>query len=314
MDVSIIIVNYNTRLLIKQCLKSIYLQTQNILFEIIVVDNASIDGSQQMIEDEFPNVILIKSKINWGFGKANNLGIEQAKGNYIFLLNSDTILFSNAVKILADYISSNVNVGICGGNLYTEDYKPAMSFLQIMPGLLLDVDLFFGSVISKILYKKNAIFNYSNRPMIINGFILGADMMIRRQILNETNAFDPDFFMYYEEVELTWRIKRLGYKVASVPSAKIVHLEKGSENVKQNTARRAFQSLYIYYIKTGKKRQIRFLHYLFILTAYQRMFIFKMLGKKDRMKNWVDLLAWEKQYNYFNTYGTDMETRNAAQN
>ena len=102
MDVSIIIVNYNTKDLLVNCLNSIYEKTKDVLFEIIIVDNASIDGSEEMIKNDFKEVVFIQSGDNIGFGRANNLGIKEAKGDCIFLLNSDTILLNNAIKELTD--------------------------------------------------------------------------------------------------------------------------------------------------------------------------------------------------------------------
>ena len=103
-DVSIIIVNYNTKQLLADCLKSIYEQTNNIDFEVIVSDNGSVDGSIEMLKRDFSQVILIENNANLGFGAANNRGLEVAKGKYIFYLNSDTVLLNNAVKIFFDYL------------------------------------------------------------------------------------------------------------------------------------------------------------------------------------------------------------------
>ena len=120
MDVSIIIVNYNTKQLLKDCLNSIYEHTENISFEVIVSDNGSKDGSIEMLKAEFPQVILIENNANLGFGKANNKGLAIAKGKYIFYLNSDTILLNNAVKLFFDYFEENgkkENIGALGCNL-----------------------------------------------------------------------------------------------------------------------------------------------------------------------------------------------------
>ena len=131
MDVSIIIVNYNTKDLIKTCIDSIYGQTDQIKFEIIVVDNASKDGSQQMIKNEFPNVILIESPENMGFGKANNFGAKHASGKYLLFLNSDTILLNNAVRYFFDFSEQNNanKIGALGSILLDIDNNPTHSFL-----------------------------------------------------------------------------------------------------------------------------------------------------------------------------------------
>ena len=130
MDVSIILVSYNTKQLTKECIKSIYEKTEEVNFDIWVVDNASHDGSAQMVEEEFPSVNLIKSSENLGFGRANNLAIVQTQAKYAFLLNTDTVLLNNAVKILFDYMENpeNAEVGVCGGQLYNADMSIQGSF------------------------------------------------------------------------------------------------------------------------------------------------------------------------------------------
>lgn len=128
LDVSIIIVNYNTKKLLADCLASIYEQTNDIDFEVIVSDNASVDGSIEMLKADFPQVILIENNVNLGFGAANNRGLAIAKGKYIFYLNSDTILLNNSVKIFFDYWEKNGekdNIGALGGALFSADMKYA---------------------------------------------------------------------------------------------------------------------------------------------------------------------------------------------
>lgn len=298
--VSIIIVNYNTRDLLKACLESVYAMTKDVAFEIIVVDNASIDDSEKMIKEEFEEVIFIQSGDNIGFGKANNLGIKQSKGEFTFLLNSDTLLLNNAIKILSDYLILNPKVGICGANLYDINSRPAMSFSQNMPGLVSDIDYFFGGIVSKLYYSGNTVFNYTDLPLIIDGFISGADMMVRKDVLNKVGLFDPDFFMYYEETELTWRIKRTGSLVVSVAEAKIIHLEGGSENIKEKSLRRSNKSKYIYYEKTNKKHLIRVSHVLFQFLAWSRVILFYLKKNKTKQLYWSNLLSWtNKDYEIY---------------
>lgn len=122
MNVSIIIVNYNTKVLLGQCLESVFEMTRDIAFEVLVVDNASSDGSEEYITSKFADVVWINSGGNLGFGRANNLGAEHAKGEYLFLLNSDTILKNNAVKIFYDYMQSHKDerIGALGAWLYDD--------------------------------------------------------------------------------------------------------------------------------------------------------------------------------------------------
>lgn len=293
--VSIIIVNYNTKDLLEQCLYSIYDKTKGVDFEIIVVDNASVDGSEKMVNDNFQEVIFIQSGDNIGFGRANNLGIKQAMGKYVFLLNSDTILINNAVGILKNYLDINMNIAICGGNLYNVNIQPTVSFCQLLPSIYTDIDDFFGGLFSKFIYRKNMFFNHSDEAMNIDGYISGADMMIRKSVLDEVGMFDPDFFMYYEETELTWRIKKRGYKIASVPDAKIIHLEGASETIKENTLRRMIKSKYLYFEKTNKHLYFKLSFFIFLLTAWSRILFYSFKRNNNRVSYWISCLKLNRQ-------------------
>lgn len=285
--ISIIIVNYNTKNLLHQCLSSIYDKTQGVNFEIIVVDNNSEDGSEELVRNKFPDVLLIQSGENIGFGRANNLGIEKSNGEYVFLLNSDTILINNAVKILFDYMVANLEVGVCGGNLFDKLGNPAISFNQLMPSIFDEVDPLLIRLYSRVFYGKNIFFNYTSKPMILDGFISGADMMIRKSVLEKVGLFDSDFFMYYEETELTWRIKRAGYKISSVPSARIIHLEGASETIKKVTITRMIKSKFLYFDKTNKKIYIHFTFLIFFFTSFSRIFYYYFRRNKNRVSYWV---------------------------
>lgn len=234
MDVSVIIVNYRTKELCKDCINSVFEKTQGVDYEIILVDNHSNDGSAEYLRNEFGERIkIIESDANLGFGRANNAGFQVAVGKYLFLLNSDTLLINNAIKILYDFIDNNDQVGIVGGNLYSRDGGPMHSYVREFPSLKNDyVPNIFTRIWRKLNYSKNnREFNCCAQPMEV-GYITGADMMIRREALEKAGPFDREFFMYSEEVELTHRIMSCGYKVFSVPEAKIIHLEGASSGAK----------------------------------------------------------------------------------
>lgn len=266
MDVSVIIVNYNTLELTKNTINSVIEKTQGIKYEIILVDNASTDGSIEYFEEKYRNkIIFLKNEENLGFGRANNKGIEIAKGKYIFLLNSDTSLINNAIKILFKYMERNVNAGVCGGNLYDIDLNPVHSFKKELITLINEFD-FFKNQIARIFLKKRLDFNYRDIPLEV-GYITGADMFIRKKALEQSGNFDDDFFMYFEETELTYRIKKLGYKVMSVPEAKIIHLEGKSSVFKEKKIRMFLESKYKYFYKTQGEKEIR-LAYLISQIKY----------------------------------------------
>lgn len=224
MDISVIIVNYKTVSLILDCLESIYIQTSGIDFEIIVVDNNSGDNFQEIIHNKYSDVICLPLVSNVGFGRANNEGLRLAKGRNILFLNPDTRLLNNALKILSDYMDSHPNVGVCGGNLFDANMCPMHSYRMLLPGILYELNGLLHSLIDKVLWGRNAQFNHTETPLEV-GYITGADMMVRCSVLDKVGSFSPEFFMYYEETELTYRIIHAGYAIVSIPSAKIQHLE-----------------------------------------------------------------------------------------
>ena len=227
-DVSVIIVNYKTPKLLKSCINSIYDKTVGVNFEIIVVDNNSSDGSDKLIQTHFPDVIYVQSESNLGFGKGNNFGLKRARGRNIFFLNSDTLLINNAIKILSDYLDLNSRVGVCGGNLFSENLKNVHSFSLTFPGIYTELDDIFKGKLSKIKKLKKIQYNTEDHPIPV-AYICGANMMIKASVLDDVGVFDPDFFMYFEETELCFRINKKGYDIINLPNAKIVHLEGASQ-------------------------------------------------------------------------------------
>lgn len=248
-NVSIIIVSYNTRELLYSCLWTLFENTKNIDFEVVVVDNASSDQSIEMVKRFFPRVNVIALGENIGFGRANNEGIRVAKGRNVFLLNPDTVLLNNAVKILSDYLDEHSEVAVCGGNLFTRELEGTHSYLMHLPALYSEVDQLLGERLSICRYGNNRFFNQLGQPLEV-GYVSGADMMIRKSVLDEVGCFDPDFFMYFEETELTFRIREAGYRVMSVPEARIIHLEGQSFKLKESREKMFLTSRRIYLKKT----------------------------------------------------------------
>jgi len=228
MDVSVIIVNYNTRDLTLQCLRSVYEKTTGLSYEVIVVDNASLDASVEQIRLEFPQATLIKSPENLGFGRANNLGYEYSKGNYIFLLNSDTILINNGIEILWQFLNEHVDIAIVGGQLFEKDgLRTTHSYSYIFPSILMELDILLRGSITRRIEKKMMKSIATDRFVPV-AYITGADMMLRRSDIQQYGFFDPNFFLYFEETELSYRYHCKGKISAFVPDAKIIHLAGGS--------------------------------------------------------------------------------------
>lgn len=229
MDVSIIIVNYNTCNLTLQCLSSVFKQTKNVNFEVILVDNASSDNSVISIKEKFPSVKIIESPENLGFGKANNLGAKYSLGKYFFLLNSDTILLNNIIYELYSFMESNISIDACGVSLVSTNNALLISHGKF-PSLFQEFsDLGFKKYYPIYYQQKLSLGQTSQEgnPYHVD-YISGADIFIKKDVFNSLNGFDKDYFMYYEETDLFYRMSKKGMKACLLPQYSLVHLEGGS--------------------------------------------------------------------------------------
>lgn len=236
-DVSVIIVNYNTKQLLKDCLTSIYEKTDGIDFEVIVSDNSSQDGSCEMCRECFPQVRLIENNANLGFGAANNRGLAVATGKYVFYLNSDTVLLNNAIKIFFDYFEAHAdeNIGAIGCNLKNANGEYVHSYGEIVPlkkqlGSLFHTLL--GITKDTLLYiisgfkKQELVINHSANFFIGTvPFVTGADLFVRN---DEYAKFDEFFFLYKEEDDLQMQMHKVSLESRLIAGPEIIHLEGGS--------------------------------------------------------------------------------------
>ena len=228
--VSVIIVNYNTKELTLQCVESLKTHTKDVSYEIILVDNASTDGSKDCFEKR-DDIIYLYSHENLGFGRANNLGFSKASGKYLFLLNSDTILNNNAIKLFYDFMeSAPTDIACCGSFLRNRNLEVIHSYGRYPTGwnLIYELCLFpglrrLGVKLKKFDYPVEVTDNY-----YIVDYITGADLFIRKAIAERYGLFDPDFFMYYEDAELGKRYKDVGYKSVLIEAPQIIHLSGSS--------------------------------------------------------------------------------------
>ena len=257
MDVSVIYVNYKTSRLCADSIQSVLEKTDGLRYEIIVADNNSEDGSAEFLSQTFGDTVKIISLAeNIGFGRANNVAIETAAGEFVFLLNTDTLLVNNAIKILYDFIKTDDTIGVVGGNLYDKEMRPNHSFHRKVG--LTEYNLFhlYWKMFRRKLCKKREDFNYSQKSKAVD-MITGADMLVRKSVLDKTGGFDPDFFMYSEDAELSYRIRKVGYKIISVPQAKIIHyggmsFDGGAFNERRYA--KSFEGSLLYYQKTRSAR------------------------------------------------------------
>ncbi len=243
-DVSIIIVNYNTHKLLRNCLISIIENTKRCSYEIIVVDNASTDNSREIVT-EFTSVKWIQSEVNLGFGKANNIGSLEASGKYLFFLNSDTILLNDAISIFYDFFeenNKNEELGAGGSYLLDLNHNDNLSYASFP-----SVSFEWKYLINKIL-KKSDIQSKTNKEVDV---VTGADLFIKKDTFQMSGGFDPQFFMYYEETDLQFRLRKLHKKNVIIVGPLIIHLDGGSFKHNGLTYNRfcMAQKSYNYYVK-----------------------------------------------------------------
>lgn len=225
-DISIIIVNYNVRDYLYKCLKSIEDAVAHLRIQTIVVDNNSQDGSLEYLRPHFPNVIFIESKDNLGFGKANNLGFGYAKGKYFLILNPDTILQENTLDVMYNYMESHAEVGISVCKMLNADGSFQSACRRGFPTPWASFSKLFGL---QALFPKSKFFGRYNQTFLpidqtyYTEAVSGAFMFSRADVIKEVGGFDPDFFMYGEDLDLCYRVHKAGYKNAYVHSTSIIH-------------------------------------------------------------------------------------------
>jgi len=230
MDISIIIVNYNTCKLLQACLTSVYEETENIRFETIVVDNASTDGSREMVVQEFPQVQLIANPLNRGFAGANNTGIGQATGRYFLLLNPDTVILRSAIQETVRFMERHPEAGISGCKLRFPNgtlQRSVRSFPSVWNELCESTFLYLLFPKSKAVGRYHlSYFDYASEMQV--DWVCGAYFMIRREVLDTIGLLDERFYMYSEEVDYCYRAKKAGFQVWFVPQAEIIHAWSGA--------------------------------------------------------------------------------------
>lgn len=217
--VSIIIVSFNTKDLLNACLSSIQNYLKGIDYEIIVVDNASKDGSADMVKKEFPNVVLVENEKNLGFGKANNIGAKKAKGEAILFLNSDTQLVDDSLKKMVTFVSQNEKIGAVGGQLKNSNgaiEQSARRFYSLFNLFL----MLFG-------LERVGFVRHRGAQKEVD-WVSGGYMLVKRSLFNNLSGFDEQIFMYTEDMEFCYRVRKKGYQVWYFPSSYVLHTTHGS--------------------------------------------------------------------------------------
>jgi GT2 family glycosyltransferase len=232
-DISLIIVSFNTCAVLRESLQSVEREQGALRIETFVVDNNSRDGSVAMVETEFPHVRVLRSDVNLGFGAANNVALHIAQGRYVVLLNSDAFLCPGSLLLSVQHMNANPKAGLAGGRLVGRDHSLQPS-ARMFPSILSDFLVITG-LASK--FPKSRFFGSFDRtwadplqPAEVD-WVPGAFSIIRAQALAKVGFFDPEFFLYSEEVDLCRRIQRAGYEIWYWPDIEVIHI--GGESSRQ---------------------------------------------------------------------------------
>ena len=284
MEVTFIIVNYKTKELVARGIDSILKFAKGFAWEIIVVDNNSKDGSVEFLKKKYPNVKVVAEKENLGFGKGNNIGIKQAKGDYLFFFNSDAYLIDTSLSKLISRTREINNLGAISPLILNPDksiqqsggYFPTllkiflwMSFIDDLPG---------GAML-KPFHIDHDSFYTKEREL---DWITGAAFMVPSKVLKKVGDFDPDIFMYGEDVELCYRIKKAGFKIVMDPEAKIVHIGQGSSGKTPRSAILGeYKTILHVYQKHQGKGSLQMARIFLKIGGLLRTLVFSLLGRKE---------------------------------
>ena len=233
-DVSFIVVSYNTRELTRGCLRSIEEQSEGFRYEIILVDNASSDGSAEMVAADFANVRLVANNDNLGFAGANNQAFALATGRYVLLLNPDTEIVDNATLACVEFADERPDAGVIGCRVRLPDGEQQSTMFRYLRPAYLLINLFIPNRLirrSRLLGRIRYVGIDQDQIQDVE-VIAGCFMLVRREVLEQVGGMDGDFFMYGEEAEWCFRIRRAGWRNLYLPGPTILHY--GAQSAKQS--------------------------------------------------------------------------------
>jgi GT2 family glycosyltransferase len=276
-DLSIVIVNWNTRDLLARCLQAVNDTTRDLDFETIVVDNASSDDSVAMVEELYPQVRVVANSENVGFGRANNQAVSWARGRYLLLLNPDAFVHEGTVERLVGFMDAHPDAGAAGCRLFYEDgtlQRSCAAFPTVATELwaALWLDKLFPA---HPVFGKYLMTYWDMGDVREVDSLLGACLILRREAIDKTGLFDEQFFMYSEEVDLCMRLKRAGWKIYFVADAEATHTWGGSaRKIQAESFLRLFKSRVLFF----RKHYGRSTAWLYKLVLLLRSFLRVAVG------------------------------------
>lgn len=250
LQLSIIIVNYNVRDFLHQALRSLDKARSSLKSEIIVVDNASVDGSVEMLRARFPKVRLIANNVNLGFAKANNLALKAAKGEYCLLINPDTLVQEDTLRVMLEFFRENPDAGLVGCKILNPDGTFQLACRRSFPTPWVAFTKLFGLAAlmpqSKMFGRYNLTYRNIDESCEVDA-VSGSFMMIRRQVYQEMGGLDEEFFMYGEDLDWCYRIQHAGWKIFYVPRTSIIHYKgESTRRSSINEIRTFYEAMHLF--------------------------------------------------------------------
>ncbi len=252
LDLYIVIVNYNTRDLLRYCLASIYESRGQFSFDVCVVDNCSTDGSAEMVRREFPQVTLIESPYNGGYAYANNLGLRQAEARYYLLLNPDTVLPPSALAEMLAFMDAHPDAGAAGPRLLLADGSLDLACRRSFPTPAISFYRLTG--LSRLFPRSPRFGRYNLTCLDPNlttevDSVVGAFMMVRREALQQVGLLDEDFFMYGEDLDWAFRMKQAGWKIYYNADVSVLHYKRASSRHSLKAQVEFYRAMYLFFRK-----------------------------------------------------------------
>ena len=272
MELSVVIVNYNVQYFLEQCILSVQAASQNLKVEIIVVDNNSTDESCKLLLEKYPDIILLQNKENVGFSKANNQGVEVAKGEYVLILNPDTVVAEDTFTQILAYAKSKQNLGVLGVKLIDGSGNFLPESKRGIPTPQVSFNKLFG-ISSKRTGKYYATHLGENETGIV-AILVGAFMLLKRSVYNEVNGFDEAYFMYGEDIDLSYKILNKGYQNYYFAKTQVIHYKGESTENDLKHLKYFHKAMKIFYKKHFKLNRV----YDFIMSfGIELWFVLKVL-------------------------------------
>lgn len=298
-SISVIVLSFNTKAITDKCLSRLSLakeaaEKEKIEVEVLVLDNASSDGSVQMIREKYSWADLLISRVNTGFAKGNNLAMAKAKSDYFLLINSDVFVEKETLIKAINYFVTQKDCDVLGCRLNSPDgsFQPSAGELPGPSNIatwLLGIELIPATyAFLSPIHPKNVSYFSRDREV---GWVMGAFMMLKKEVYKRTQGFDENFFMYTEEVEWCQRIKKAGYKIFYTPSFSVTHIGKASSKFVETTPLVREMTGMKLFFKKHHPGYVGLLSFLIWCSSLLRLLAFSLLGKKDKASAYLKIVT-----------------------